>query len=73
MATPRAETPQDHRADLQLVLDQELRRLPDKHREVVVLCDLEGKTRKQAALDLAVPKGQLPAGWRGRGLCWRSG
>src|SRR5437667_4099693 len=44
MAVPRAEMPQDHRADLQLMLDQELKRLPDKHREVVVLCDLEGKT-----------------------------
>src|SRR6267378_2429308 len=38
MVVPRTETPQDNRADLQLVLDQELKRLPDKHREVVVLC-----------------------------------
>jgi RNA polymerase sigma factor (sigma-70 family) len=36
MATPRAETPQDNRADLQLVLDQELRRLPDNQRQAQV-------------------------------------
>jgi RNA polymerase sigma factor (sigma-70 family) len=59
MAIPRAETSQDNRADLQLVFDQELRRLPDKHREVVVLCDLEGKTRKQVALDLGCAEGTV--------------
>src|SRR5262245_62156620 len=32
--------------DLGLLLDQELSRLPDKYRAAVVLCDLEGKTRK---------------------------
>src|SRR5262245_59023974 len=32
--------------DLQPLLDQELSRLPDKYREAIVLCDLEGHTRK---------------------------
>ena len=36
-------------ADLQSVLDQELSRLPDRCRGVIVLCDLEGMTRREAA------------------------
>jgi RNA polymerase sigma factor (sigma-70 family) len=47
--------------DLQPVLDQELSRLPDKYRVAIVLCDLEGKTRKEAAQQLGVPEGTLAA------------
>src|SRR5262245_52742065 len=47
--------------DLQPVLDQELGRLPDKYRIALVLCDLEGKTRKEAARQLGVPDGTLAA------------
>lgn len=45
--------------DLQPLLDRELSRLPDNYRVVVLLCDLEGKTRKQAARQLGVPEGTV--------------
>ena len=47
--------------DLQPLLDQELSRLPDKYRIAIVRCDLEGKTRKEAARQLGVPEGTLAA------------
>src|SRR5947209_1042933 len=52
---------QDLWNDLQSLLDQELSRLPDKYRVAIVLCDLEGKTRKEAARQLGVPDGTLAA------------
>jgi RNA polymerase sigma factor (sigma-70 family) len=48
-------------ADWQPVLDQELSLLPDKYRSAIMLCDLEGKTRKEAARQLGVPEGTLAA------------
>jgi RNA polymerase sigma factor (sigma-70 family) len=45
--------------DLRPVLDQELSRLPDKYRAVIVLCDLQGKTRKEAARHFHLPEGTV--------------
>jgi RNA polymerase sigma factor (sigma-70 family) len=45
--------------ELEPLLDQELGRLPDKYRAVLVLCDLEGKTRKEAARHFHLPEGTV--------------
>lgn len=45
--------------ELRPVLDQELSRLPDKYRVAVVLCDLEGKTRREVAGQLGLSEGTL--------------
>jgi RNA polymerase sigma factor (sigma-70 family) len=52
---------QDLWSDLRPLLDQELNHLPDKYRVAIVLCDLEGKTRKESARQLGVPEGTLSA------------
>ena len=46
-------------ADLQLIIDEELTRLPEKYRAPVVLCHLEGLTHEQAARQLHWPVGTL--------------
>jgi RNA polymerase sigma factor (sigma-70 family) len=48
--------------DLGPLIDRELSGLPDKYRVPVVLCDLEGKTRPEAARQLGWPEGTLS--WR---------
>src|SRR5262249_50876133 len=57
--------------DLQPLLDQELSRLPEIYRAVLVLCDLEGKTRKEVARQLGCPEGTV-AGRVGRGRARRA-
>ena len=46
-------------ADLVPLLDQELSRLPEKFRVLIVLCDLESKTRKEVARQLGCPEGTV--------------
>jgi RNA polymerase sigma factor (sigma-70 family) len=58
---PEPAVEEDLWRDLQPILDRELNRLPDKYRVPVVLCDLEGKTHKQAASLLGCPEGTLSA------------
>jgi RNA polymerase sigma factor (sigma-70 family) len=41
------------------LLDHELSRLPDKYRVPVVLCELEGRTRREVARQLKVPEGTV--------------
>src|SRR5262249_7313898 len=45
--------------DLKELLDAELARLPDRYRLAVVLCELEGRSRKDAARQLGVAEGTL--------------
>jgi RNA polymerase sigma factor (sigma-70 family) len=46
-------------ADLNRVLDEELRQLPDKYRLPVVLCYLEGRAQEEAARELGWTKGTV--------------
>jgi RNA polymerase sigma factor (sigma-70 family) len=54
-----AGTQRDPWRDVQPALDEELSRLPGRYRGVLVLCDLEGKTRKEAAVQLGCPEGTV--------------
>jgi RNA polymerase sigma factor (sigma-70 family) len=53
------ETVENHRDDEHELLDEELARLPEKYRTAIVLCDLEGRPRKEVARQMKIPEGTL--------------
>lgn len=55
-----------HRGELRAVIDAELATLPEMQRAAVVLCDLHGRTRADAAAALNRPEGTVAA-WLARG------
>ncbi len=58
-----AETPapatDDGARELLPLLDREIARLPDTLRDAVILCELEGRSRGEAARQLGIPEGTL--------------
>jgi RNA polymerase sigma factor (sigma-70 family) len=56
---PRPEPAEDVWRQVQTALDAELSQLPDKYRVPIVLCELEGKTIKEAARHLGWPQGTV--------------
>jgi RNA polymerase sigma factor (sigma-70 family) len=71
MAMPEAAAQSDWN-ELLPILDIELKRLPDKYRAAIVLCDLEGKSRSEAARQLSLPVGTVATRvTRGRALLAR--
>jgi RNA polymerase sigma factor (sigma-70 family) len=66
---PRTEPVPDPTADWRESLDEELARLPDRYRSVILLCELEGKTRREAAQELGCAEGTVASRLaRGRSL-----
>src|SRR5437868_6355634 len=45
--------------ELRELLDAELSRLADKYREPLILCELQGRSRKEVARQLHIPEGTL--------------
>lgn len=66
LVEPVAANDNQELSDILPLLDKKLSALPYKYRAPIVLCDLEGKTRKEAALQLGWPEGTV-AGRLARG------
>ncbi len=54
-------TPDADPGDILPILDEELGRLPQRFRAALVACELQGKSRREAALELGLPEGTLSA------------
>jgi RNA polymerase sigma factor (sigma-70 family) len=58
--------------ELRAVLDEAVSRLPEKYRIAIVLCDVQGRTRRDAAQQLRLPEGTVASRLqRGRALLAR--
>lgn len=69
---PRADKSEEAWQQMQSSVDLELSLLPDKYRVPIVLCDLEGKTIKEATHHLGWPQGTVASRLtRGRALLAR--
>jgi RNA polymerase sigma factor (sigma-70 family) len=58
---PDSQRPPTAPSELAVALEEELQKLPEKHRDALVLCYLEGKTNEQAAAILGCPRGSMAA------------
>ncbi|HEV3387181.1 MAG TPA: sigma-70 family RNA polymerase sigma factor [Gemmata sp.] len=56
---PACSEPDSTSVELRALLDSKLARLPAHYRSVIVLCDLQGFTRKDAARHLGCPEGSV--------------
>jgi RNA polymerase sigma factor (sigma-70 family) len=57
---PRAEHGREELSqELRAQLDEELHRLPERYRRLLLLCDLQGQTHQEAARRLGLPAGSL--------------
>ena len=60
--TPEPAVAEAREEELLHLLDEELGRLPRRFRALIVLCDLEGRTRKEVARHLGCPEGTVASG-----------